>query len=161
MTRTAVDLHPHRGSGPIDPSPGEPPERLTVKPWWDSRLALVGVRPDDPYVERFWLAIVGPSTVVLLRRFTRGLDEHPEGFRVGLLETSLAMGLGRGTGRNAPISRTLARAETFGLMRRTGEHGLQVRTHLPVLSARQVRQLPPVLRRVHADWVRIHRTDRP
>ena len=61
MTRTAVDLHPHRGSGPIDPSPGEPPERLTVKPWWDSRLALVGVRPDDPYVERFWLAIVGPS----------------------------------------------------------------------------------------------------
>src|SRR5690606_34846196 len=94
VTRTAVDLHPHRGSGPIDPSPGEPPERLTVKPWWDSRLALVGVRPDDPYVERFWLAIVGPSTVVLIRRFTRGLDEHPEGFRVGLLETSLAMGLG-------------------------------------------------------------------
>ena len=130
------------------------PAHFTVLPWWDPDLATSGVDPRDPYVERFWLGILGPSTVLLLRRFARGLAERPEGFRVGVADTALALGLGRGTGRNAPINRTVNRAVGFGMLRRPSPGRIEVRTHLPLLAARQLQHLPVVQRRLHADWVR-------
>jgi hypothetical protein len=130
------------------------PTHFTVLPWWDPDLAVRGVDPRDPYVERFWLGILGPSTVLLLRRFARGFDEQPQGFRVGIADTALALGLGKGTGRNAPINRTVKRAVGFGMVRRPGPDHLEVRTHLPLLAPRQLQHLPPVQRRLHADWVR-------
>ena len=130
------------------------PAHFTVLPWWDPDLATSGVDPRDPYVERFWLGILGPSTVLLLRRFARGLAERPEGFRVGVADTALALGLGRGTGRNAPINRTVNRAVGFGMLRRPSPGRIEVRTHLPLLAARQLQHLPVVQRRLRADWVR-------
>lgn len=164
-----ASMHTAERSGPAPqppaPSghgdPGRAPESFTVTPWWDPGLAASGVDPRDPYVERFWLGILGPSTVLLLRRFARGLDEHPEGFRVGVVDTSLALGLGRGTGRNAPISRTVTRAVSFGLMRRPEPDRLEVRTHLPLLSPRQLRQLPPLQRQLHDSWLRQRRSSSP
>jgi len=126
---------------------------LVVTPWWEPELATSGVDPRDPYVERFWLPVLGPSTVLLLRRFARGFEEQPSGFRVGVRDTSLALGLGRGTGRNSPIMHTVDRAATFGLLRRADEGRIAVRTHMPLLAPRHVRRLTPVLRRLHDDWV--------
>lgn len=153
--------------GTSAPRPGSPeaiavdvPSRndvLTVVPWWDPNLAIKGVDPRDAYVERFWLGVLGPSTVLLLRRFARGLEERPSGFRVGLVDTSLALGLGKGTGRNAAITRTISRADTFGLLRQLDSGQIEVRTHLPLLPTRFVRQLPPLLRTTHAEWVAQHR----
>ena len=139
--------------------PAEPEVRLrsmyfTVTPWRDPAVEPSGVDPRDPYVERYWLGVLGPSTVLLLRRFARGLDERPEGFKVPVIDTSLALGLGRGVGRNSPIIRTVDRAETFGMLRRTAHDRIEARTRMPLLSPRQLRQLPPVLRRLHADWLR-------
>lgn len=151
-TRTGNDAEaPHAEAAPAD---DRSPDRFTVLPWWDPDLATSGVDPRDPYVERFWLGILGPSTVLLLRRFARGLEEHPEGFRVGVADTALALGLGRGTGRTAPINRTVNRAAGFGMLRRPTPERIEVRTHLPLLAARQLQHLPPVMRRLHADWVR-------
>lgn len=124
-----------------------------VTPWWDPRLAKSGVDPRDPYVERFWLPVLGPSTVLLLRRFARGFEEQPKGFRVGTADTALALGLGRGTGRSSPIMRTVDRAATFGMLRHGGDGRIEARTHMPLLAARHVQQLTPVLRRLHGDWV--------
>lgn len=130
------------------------PTTFVVTPWWDPGVATSGVDPRDPYVERFWLPVLGPSTVWLLRRFARGFAEQPSGFRVAVLDTSLALGLGRGTGRNSPIVRTVERAATFGLLRRHDLEHLEVRTHLPLLAARHIQQLSPMVRRLHSDWVR-------
>jgi hypothetical protein len=130
---------------------------LTVVPLWDPILATKGVDPRDAYVERFWLGVLGPSTVLLLRRFARGLEERPTGFRVGLADTSLALGLGKGTGRNAAISRTIDRAANFGLLRADQPGQIEVRTHMPLLPSRFVRQLPPLLRTTHAEWIAEHR----
>ncbi len=140
-------------STPSTSTPSAGPVQLTVLPWWEPHLAVAGVDPRDPYVERFWLGILGPSTVLLLRRFARGLEEHPSGIRVGILDTSLALGLGRGTGRNAPITRTINRAIGFGLLRPITVDRMETRTHLPLLSPRNVRQLPPGLRHAHAEWL--------
>lgn len=154
------DLYqPTISTGPLPE--GDGPTHLAVTPWWDPALAGQGVDPRSPYVERFWLGIVGPSTVLLLRRFARGLEEHPTGFRVSVADTARALGLGSGRGRNAPLNRTIHRACTFGLARRRGPDRVEVRTHLPLLTARHVAQLPPVLRTAHADWLRARATRGP
>lgn len=137
------------------------PTHLTVRPWWDPALAVNGYDPRSPYAERFWLPVVGPSTLLLLRRFARGLEEHPAGFRVPAAETARALGLGAGTGRNAPLARTIDRACTFGLARRTAPDALEVRTHLPRLNPRQLHRLPGVLRDAHDHWLLRHAPDVP
>lgn len=125
---------------------------VTVRPWHDPALADRGVDPRGDYVERFWLGVVGPSVVFLVRRLARGLDEHPGGFTVSLPDTARAIGLSPGLSRNAPISKTIERACMFGLMRRDGPEGLEVRTQLPPLNARQLRRLPLAVRNSHAAW---------
>ena len=72
------------------------------------------------------------------RRFARGLEEQPAGFRVSATDTARALGLGTGTGRNGALHRTIDRACTFGLARRVSDGELHVRTHLPQLNARQL-----------------------
>jgi hypothetical protein len=36
---------------------------LNVEPWADPVVDELGVDPRAPYVERFWLPVLGPSTV--------------------------------------------------------------------------------------------------
>lgn len=137
------------------PAPGY--DVLTVRSWWDPQLATTGFEIRSEYVERFWLGVIGPSTVLLLRRFARGLDERPDGFRVPVVDTARALGLGAGTGRNAPIMRTIDRACTFGLARLTAPNDVAVRTHLPELHRRQLDRLPITLQRTHQRWLDQHR----
>ncbi len=146
-------------AGQTDPAAQEPapdllPERLIVRPWFDPGLALAGVEPRSEYVERYWTAIVGPSVVLLTRRLARGLAEHPAGLSLAPADTARAIGLSGGLGRNAPMARTLERAALFGFMRRRTPETLEVRTHLPLLNARQLRRLPTAVRSSHEHWRR-------
>src|SRR5258706_11580636 len=85
------------------------PETLTVRPWPDSVLDEVGHDPRSPYVERFWLGVLGPSSVVFLRRVAAELEANPAGFELPLAETARALGLGMKGGRNSPFLRTINR----------------------------------------------------
>lgn len=133
--------------------PRQLPTRLIVRPWFDPGLALRGVDPRSDYVERFWAGVVGPSVVLLVRRLARGLAEHPAGFSLAPADTARAIGLSGGPGPNAPMARTLDRACMFGLMRHTTPEQLEVRTHLPLLTARQIRKLPLAVRSSHQEWL--------
>lgn len=152
--------HPTPRLVPV-PDTGEPdsrsatpaPRAVAVRAWWDPRLATTGHELRGAYVERYWLGVLGPSVVFLLRRFARGLDEHPAGFRVDLADTARALGLGSGTGRNAPIVRSIDRACNFGAMRRIDDDTIEVRTHLPSLTPRQLSRLPLAVRRSHDAWM--------
>jgi hypothetical protein len=126
---------------------------MTVRAWWDPELATRGFAPRSAYVERFWLGVLGPSAVFLVRRLARGLEEHPGGFRMDLADTARAIGLGSGTGQSSPIMRTIDRACMFNTMRRNGPSELQVRTHLPLLTTRQLERLPRAVRDTHAGWL--------
>jgi len=140
-----------------EPAHDRLPERLVVRPWFDPGLALAGVDPRSEYVERYWTAIVGPSVVLLTRRLARGLAEHPAGLSLAPADTARAIGLSGGLGRNAPMARTLERAALFGFMRRRTPETLEVRTHLPVLNARQLRRLPLAVRSSHEHWLTTQR----
>lgn len=129
---------------------------LIIRPWWDESLANTGHSPTSEYTERFWLGVLGPSVICLLRRISRGFEAHPSGFQIVLTDTARAIGLGGGTGQQAPINRTIDRACTFNMARRISPEQLEVRLHMPTLTARQLSRLPLAVRTAHGTWLREH-----
>ena len=126
---------------------------LDIIAWHDPVLDDRGHDPRSPYVERFWLGLLGPSVTWLLRRFARGLEEHPAGFRINLAETGRALGLGESIARNSTTQRTITRACQFGFAQRVGPDRLSVRTHLPELTRRQLSRLPGSVQHAHQVWL--------
>ena len=127
-------------------------ETLTIRPWADEVVDRLGFDPRSPYVERFWLGVLGPSTTWLLRRLAAGFDVAPDGFELPLGETARALGLGDGLGRNAPILRSINRMIQFGMAISTGEGQLAARRRLPPLASRHLDRLSPGLREEHRRW---------
>jgi len=129
-------------------------DHLTVRPWHDEVIDRLGFDPRSPYVERFWLGILGPSTTWLLRRLASSFDAEPDGFELPLADTARALGLGDRGGRHSPFLRTVNRMIQFGMAMSTGESELAVRRKLPPLARRHVERLPAGLQEAHARWQR-------
>lgn len=126
---------------------------ICVRPWEDQELERIGFDPRSPYVERFWLGIIGPSTTWLLRRLAAGFDASPDGFDLSFSETARALGLGERGGRNSPFFRTVNRMVQFELARSNGPGELQVMRRLPPLTRRQAARLSPALQEAHERWL--------
>jgi hypothetical protein len=126
---------------------------LSVEPWPDPVIDQLGHDPRSAYVERFWLSILGPSTVWLLRRLADGLDREPDGYALDLEELARSIGVGTRGGRNSPFIRTLDRSCRFGASRFVTQDTLAVRRRLAPLNQRQVGRLPTTLQHAHARWV--------
>lgn len=124
-------------------------ESLTIRPWPDEIIDRLGFDPRSPYVERFWLGVLGPSTTWLLRCIAHRFDTEPEGFELPLADTARALGLGDRGGRNSPFLRALNRSVQFEMAQVTGPTSLAVRRRLPPLSRRHVVRLAPTLQEEH------------
>src|SRR4030088_823154 len=90
---------------------------LTVVPWPDVVIDALGHDPRSPYVETYWLAVLGPSTTWLLRRLAFRLEAEPDGFSLDLAETARSLGLGAKGGRHSPFVRALGPGVVFDLAR--------------------------------------------
>ncbi|MGD9798749.1 MAG: hypothetical protein AB7H43_15855 [Acidimicrobiia bacterium] len=124
---------------------------LEIRAWDDEIVDRLGHDPRSAYVERFWLGVLGPSTVWLLRRIATGLDARPDGFTLPLGDTARALGLG-GDGVSSPFARALRRCCQFDMARADGPGTLAVRRHLPPLARRHLLRLPESVQAEHADW---------
>ena len=122
---------------------------VVLRPLVDPTVDATGFDPRSSYVEHFWLGILGPSSVWLLRRVALGFDTWPDGFELDVHETADALGLAAGS-RNSTFTRTVQRIVQFG-MARLGD-GLYVRRRLPPLSPRHLSRLPATLRDAHRAW---------
>ena len=127
-------------------------EVLDVRPWPDDVIEKVGFDPRSPYVERFWLSVIGPSATWLMRRFAAGFDASPDGFQLPLGETARALGLGDKSGRHSPLLRTVNRLILFELAHASGPRELTVRRKLAPLSRRHTHRLSPALQEAHERW---------
>jgi len=103
-------------------------------------------------VEEYWLGILGPSTVWLLRRFAAGFEYSPEGFDLDLAETARSLGLGDRSGRHSPFVRSINRTIQFGLAQLAGDEALSVRRRVPPLNRARLCRLSPALQARHAAW---------
>lgn len=135
------------------PNPSFPTDVLRVEPWEDPLVERLGHDPRSAYVETFWLSILGPSTVWLLRRLVTGLEAEPEGFDLDLVACAASLGLGNRAGRHGPFARSLVRACQFGAARQAGAAAIQVRRRLAPLSRSHVARLPEWLQAEHARWL--------
>jgi hypothetical protein len=126
---------------------------VTILPWPDPLLDRFGHDPRSPYVDRFWLPIIGPSGTVLLRRLAQGFATSPEGYELDLTHAAQGLGMGRSDGPTASFWRTLDRVASFGFMRPVDAITLAVRPRLPTLTVRQRKRLPRVLRDDHDSWL--------
>lgn len=130
-----------------------PTATVLVLPWLDPVVERVGHTPASEYVELFWLPVLGPSSVLLLRYLGRAFDVAPEGFELDLDTCARSLGLGGGLGKWGPIQRTLTRCATFGMARRWGEDRILVRRKLPPLSRHHQAHLPDPLQLRHQAWL--------
>jgi hypothetical protein len=124
---------------------------LVIRPWPDDVIDALGHDPRSAYVERFWLGVLGPSTIWLLRRLAAGLESSPAGFELPLAETAQAIGIG-GAGRSSSFARTLTRVVQFDLARIELPNVVAVRRKLPPLARRHLARLPEALQEEHRAW---------
>lgn len=124
---------------------------LTIRPWPDEVIDAVGHDPRSAYVERFWLGVLGPSAIWLLRRLAAGLESAPAGFELPLGETAQSLGIG-GSGQSSSFARTLGRICTFELARVELPGAVAVRRKLPPLARRHLARLPESLQAEHRRW---------
>lgn len=143
------------------PDPTAPPElrslpaTLHIRPWPDEVIDAHGFDPRADYVERFWLGVLGPSTLWFLRRVVSGLDRSPAGFELDVADTAQALGIAaekKTLGKTSIFARTIDRTVKFGMARRDPDGGLSVRRRLPPLAQRHLLRLPASLREEHEDW---------
>lgn len=115
---------------------------LRVEAWPDALIDTLGHDPRSAYVERFWLGVLGPSTLWLIRRIVAELENTPEGFDLDLDETAGALGLRNNGGKHSAFARSLGRTCQFGLAKVADINVLAVRRRIPPLTQGQLRKLP-------------------
>ncbi len=124
---------------------------IWIEPWTDDIIDSFGHDPKSPYVERFWLGILGPSATWLLRSISYGFDRSPSGFNLAPGDTARVLGLGDRTGKYSPLQRSITRLCTFEFAYFRGET-LVVRWRVPWLEPRQVARLSAALQDEHRLW---------
>ena len=132
--------------------PSFPIASLTVRPWSDPVIDAVGHDVRSPYVERFWLGLLGPSSTWLLRRLVAGLDDSPDGYELDLALTATEIGLGGRSGKHSPFLRSIERCCRFGAAHQVDATTLRVRRKLPPLTRIQIARLPAALQQTHEAW---------
>ena len=127
------------------------PDILSVVPWPDPVLDALGHDPRSAYVERFWLAFLGPAATFVMRRLVALLDEEPDGAHVATRDLARAVGLRGRRGAGAYLERAFDRAARFELVRRQAD-GVAVRRRLAPLTRAQVARLPRSVQAEHREW---------
>jgi hypothetical protein len=146
-TLTANPAAPH-------PSPRNdthaPPvhDTVTVYPWSEPRFEQWGHHVQSDYVERFWLPILGPSSIVLARHIAANFDSTNTAFESDTHTMAGAIGIAPGQ-----LLRVINRLVSFG--KATFNPGttsvLALRTHWEPLGPNSIRRLPAHLAELHRD----------
>ncbi len=136
--------------------PTFPTPTLLIRPLPDPVIDEVGHDPRSPYVERFWLGMLGPTATWLLRRLVAGLEESPAGYELELAAMACELGVGLHSGQHSPFFRSIQRCCRFGATELIDPTTLRVRRKLPPLTRAQVERLPEHLRARHDEWVTHH-----
>ena len=104
----------------------------------DERVQRIGFDLTDPYVEHCWSSVLGPTSILLLRRMPALWDTGTPA-EIGASELSRSLGLRGGTGDNGLLMRSVDRLVHYRLARpATTGVGLEVFHRVAPLTARQL-----------------------
>jgi hypothetical protein len=130
-----------------------PTATVNIEVWVDPIVDERGHDPRSAYVERYWLAVIGPTALWIMRRFADQFDEHPSGFRTDLDHTAVTMGLSFEKRSASPFGRALHRCVMFGIAQPIAD-GYAVRRRLPSVARRHLSRLPVDVQAEHDEWAR-------
>ncbi len=125
-----------------------------ILPLADAEFDDAGFDPRSHYAETFWLPILGPSTLWLMRNIAQRFDSEPDGFTLDLVETSTALGIRSKGGKNNSFHRAIGRVVSFNMGRTIDDATLAVRRVMPALHSGQIRRLSPRLQQQHHETLR-------
>lgn len=131
--------------------------RVESIPHPDARVRRVGWPLTHPYLEQCWVSVLGPTSVLVLRRLAM-LTHDDRVISIPLDELAVSLGLGSGTGRHAAINRTLERIVAFRFATWMTAHDLAIFQQMPVLANHQLSRAPRLTRELHDGLVRSART---
>ena len=123
---------------------------VTIERLVDPVVDDIGVPVTSRYCEVFWLPILGPSAMWMLRHCAYHTAGGPYVVDVDTLARSL--GLGGGTGVHGPVRRTLTRLIAFHCAS-GGVNRYAVRSSLGPVPRSALGRLPESLRAAHAAFV--------
>lgn len=150
---TLPSLDRHSPSDPLGVIDHADP--VEIIPWLDPLVDGLGYPVHDPYVETFWLPVLGPTATWLLRRLADGLSREPDGYRVDMVDLARCLGLSHSPGRHGPFARALHRCTMFGASQQVSLTPVPVhavRRTLPRIARRHLDRLPASLRTLHDAW---------
>ena len=127
---------------------------LKVTEWKDPSIDDSGFDIRSAYSETFWLPILGPSVVWLMRLMASSLEDEPDMFTLDFDEAARSLGMRFNGGRNSPFNRSLCRVVTFSMGIMVDEDTLAVRRVLPQLRSNQLQRLSPALQSRHRNELR-------
>lgn len=134
-------------------------EILRVTAWVDPVVDSNGHPVNDPYIEMFWLPVLGPTATWLYRRLVSGvLDDGVDFFDVDMADLARSIGVAHTAGRHNPFARALQRCTMFGAVQHVARqpvHTVAVRRFLPTLARRHLLRLPEPLQIAHHDWIHV------
>ena len=84
-----------------------PSQSITITQWKDPVVEEHGYCITDPYVEMFWLPVLGPTATWLLRRFSFGLIEQPNGMTLDIHDLARSLGVAYSPGKHNSFTRAL------------------------------------------------------
>jgi len=131
---------------------------LKIVPWIDPIVDEKGFAVNDPYIEMFWLPVLGPTATWLYRRMVSGVMTDSAGVIVDMGELARGIGVAYTHGRHNPFARALHRCMMFGAAQQVATHPIHtvaVRRHLPLLPHRHLSRLPEPLQIAHHDWIHV------
>lgn len=133
-----------------------PVERLllaaTAHP--DPAVQRAGFALDSAYVEQCWTSMLGPTTVLLLRRMPAWWQQSSL-VAVDLVGLARSLGVGA-TAKHSPVRRGLGRLVAFGFAAWAGREELDVYVQAPPLSPSMVARAPEAVRSAHERLLAAH-----
>jgi hypothetical protein len=137
---------------------------LRVVAWVDPVVDTHGHPVTDPYIEMFWLPVLGPTATWLYRRLVSVvLDDAVDFYDVDMADLARSIGVAHTPGRHNPFARALQRCTMFGVAQNVAVHPvptISVRRCLPTLPQRHLQRLPDALQVAHHDWIHVPSTPR-
>lgn len=133
---------------------------LSIYPAAHPRMDVhrAGFPLDHDYLEQCWTPVLGPSSVLLLRRVSY-LWREVTPAELTTSDLGAQLGLSRGTGRNSPANRTLDRIVRFGFADWSGPSTLDVFTEVPPVPTKQLARLPSWCAQRHEQLLSTHLAD--
>jgi len=107
----------------------------------------------DPYIEAFWLKILGPTATLLTNHLTINSMINTGAFKSELGTLSAQMGTGMRSGNQSPVAKQLKRLVQNEIIFQISENEFLVPKSLRAMNQIQIAKLSEKQRSEHEQWI--------